>query len=68
MVCLIDVKRKRGALVGYWVSYVTLTFDLTHDIDHWFFKVDFYCYDIEQIESIYSPVSFHICLKFLCYI
>ena len=28
----IDVKRK-GAPVGYWVNYVTLTFDLTHDLD-----------------------------------
>ena len=24
----IDVKRKGGASVGYWVNYVTLTFDL----------------------------------------
>ena len=24
---------KGGALVGYWVNYVTLTFDLTHDLD-----------------------------------
>ena len=28
-----DVKRKGGALVGYWVNYVTFTFDLTHDLD-----------------------------------
>ena len=34
----IDVKRKGGASVGYWVNYVTLTFDLTHDLDLWFFK------------------------------
>ena len=33
------VKRKGGALVGYWVNYETLTFDLTHDLDLWFFKV-----------------------------
>ena len=33
MVGPIDVKRKGGASVGYWVNYVTLTFDLTHDID-----------------------------------
>ena len=31
--CPIDVKRKGGALVGYWVNHVTLTFDLTHDLD-----------------------------------
>ena len=29
----INVKRKGGASVGYWANYVTLTFDLTHDID-----------------------------------
>ena len=33
MVGPIDVKRKGGASVGYWVNYVTLTFDLTHDLD-----------------------------------
>ena len=33
MVGPIDVKRKEGALVRYWVNYVTLTFDLTHDLD-----------------------------------
>ena len=33
MVGPIDVKRKGSALVGYWVQYVTLTFDLTHDLD-----------------------------------
>ena len=27
--------------VGYLVNYVTLTFDLTHDLDLWFFKVKF---------------------------
>ena len=40
-VCPIDVKRKGGASVGYWVNYVTLTFDLIHDLDPWFFKVKF---------------------------
>ena len=29
----IDVKRKGGASVGYWVNYVILTFDHTHDFD-----------------------------------
>ena len=33
MVGPIDVKRKGGASVGYCVNYVTLTFDLTHDLD-----------------------------------
>ena len=33
MVGPIDVKRKESAWVGYWVNYVTLTFDLTHDLD-----------------------------------
>ena len=37
----IDVNRKGGASVGYLVNYVTLTLDLTHDIDLWFFKVKF---------------------------
>ena len=41
MVGLIDVKQKGRASVGYWVNYVTLTFDLTHDLDLWFFKVKF---------------------------
>ena len=41
MVGPIDVKRKGSALVGYWVQYVTLTFDLTHDIDLGCFKVKF---------------------------
>ena len=36
-----DVKQKGGASVGYWVNYVTLTFDLTCDLDLWFFKVKF---------------------------
>ena len=33
MVGPIDVKRIGGALVGFWVNRVTLTFDLTHDLD-----------------------------------
>ena len=40
MVGPIDVKRK-SALVGYWVQYVTLTFDLTHDLHLGCFKVNF---------------------------
>ena len=41
MVGSIDVKRKGSASVGYWVPYVTLTFDLTHDLDLGYFKVKF---------------------------
>ena len=41
MVGPIDVMCKGGASVGYWVNYVTSTFDLTHDLDLWFFKVKF---------------------------
>ena len=41
MVGPIDVKRKGSASVGYWVQYVTLTFDLTHDLDLGCFKVQF---------------------------
>ena len=41
MVGPIDVKQKWGASVGYWVNYMTVTFDLTHDLDLWFFKVKF---------------------------
>ena len=41
MVGPIDVKQKGGALFGYHVNYVTLTFDLTHDLDLWYFKVKF---------------------------
>ena len=38
-----DVQRKGSALVGYgyWVWYVPLTFDLTHDLDLGCFKVIF---------------------------
>ena len=35
----IDAKRKVGASVGYWVNYVTLNFDLTHELDLDSFKV-----------------------------
>ena len=37
----IDVKWKGSALVGYWVQYATLTFDLTHDLDLGCFKAKF---------------------------
>ena len=41
MVGPMDMKRNGGALVRYWVSYVTLTFDLTHDLDLCFLKVKY---------------------------
>ena len=41
MVGPINVKRWGSASVGYWVQYVTLTFDLTHDLDLGCFKVKF---------------------------
>ena len=41
MVARIDAKWKWSALVGCWVQYVTLTFDLTHDLDLGCFKVKF---------------------------
>ena len=41
MVGPINMKQKRGASFGYWINYVTSTFDLTHDLDLGFFKVKF---------------------------
>ena len=41
MVGPIDVKRKGSTWVGYWVYYVTLTFDLTHDLPLGCLKVKF---------------------------
>ena len=38
----IDEKQNRKAQDGYWVWYVTLTFDLTHDLDLGCFKVKFW--------------------------
>ena len=35
-------KRKGSASVGYWAQYVTLTFDLTHNLDLGCFKVKFW--------------------------
>ena len=49
MVGRIDVKRIGSALVGYWVQYVTLTFDLTHDLDLGCFKVKFWNSSISRI-------------------
>ena len=33
MVGMIAVKQKESSLIGYCANYMTLTFDLTHDID-----------------------------------
>ena len=41
MVGPIDVKRKGSESVGHWVQYVTLPFDLTHDLDLGCFKAKF---------------------------
>ena len=41
MVGPIDVKWRGSASVRYWVWYVTLTFDLTHDLELGCFKVKF---------------------------
>ena len=37
----IDVKREGSASVGYWAQYITLTFDLPHDLVLGCFKVKF---------------------------
>ena len=52
MVGPIDVKRIGSALVGYWVQYVTLTFDLTHDLDLGWFKVKFRNSSISRIVGL----------------
>ena len=41
MVGPIDVKRKGSTLVWYWVQYVIMTFDLTHDLELGCLKVKF---------------------------
>ena len=52
MVGWIDVKRKGSALVGYWVQYVTLTFDLTHDLNLGCLKVKFRNSSISRIVGL----------------
>ena len=54
MVGPIGVKRKGSALVGYWVQDVTLTFDLTHDLDLGCFKVKF---RNSSISGIVGPID-----------
>ena len=36
------MKRKWSASVGYWVNYLTLPFDLTHELVLEYFKVKFW--------------------------
>ena len=38
MVGPIDMRQKGNALVGYWVNYMTSTFDLTFDLNLGFSK------------------------------
>ena len=52
MVSPIHVKRKGSASVGYWVQYVTLTFDLTYDLDLECFKVKFWNSSISGIVGL----------------
>ena len=52
MVCPIDVKRKGSALVGYWVQFAILTFDLTYDLGLGCFKVKFRNSSIPGIVSL----------------
>ena len=52
MVGPIDVKRKGSALVGHWVQYITLTYDLTHDLDLGCFMVKFWNSSISGIVGL----------------
>ena len=46
------VKQKGSASVGCWAIYVTLTFDVTHDLDFEFFKVKFWNSSISGIVGL----------------
>ena len=48
---------KETASVGYGVNYVTLTFDLTHDVDLGFSKVKFWKSCISGIVGLKSKGS-----------
>ena len=41
MVVSIVMKQKEHASVGYWVNYMTSTFDLSHDLDLDFSRLNF---------------------------
>ena len=49
MVDPIDVKRKGAASIGYWINYMTLNFDPTHEFDLRFFKVKFLNSSVSKI-------------------
>ena len=57
MVGPIDVKRKGGALVWSLVNYVTLTFDLTHDLDLWFSRSNFKSAVSEELLSDWCEIK-----------
>ena len=42
IVCPIEVNQKWSTWIGYWVNYITLTFDLTHDSNLDYFKAAFF--------------------------
>ena len=52
MVGPINLKRKGSASVGYWIQYVTLNFDLNHDLDLECFKVKFWKSSISGIVGL----------------
>ena len=52
MVGLIDMKQKWSALVEYWINYVTTNFEHTYDLDHKFFKVKFWNYNISRVVGL----------------
>ena len=54
MVGQINMKWKGSTLVGYWVSYLTLTFDPTHDLGLEVFKVEFWN---STISLIVGPID-----------
>ena len=67
MVGPIDVKRKGSASVRYWVQYVTLTFDLTHDLDLGCFKVKFRNSSISGIGGLIDVKWKHTGSEFIWY-
>ena len=51
MVDPIDMKRKGGASLGYWVDYLILTVDLTYDLNLGFPKIKFQISLIKELVS-----------------
>ena len=58
MVGPIDVKRKGNELVGYWVQYVTLTFDLTHQVKSSQVK-DILLHNITSVHTLNTETEAH---------